>query len=134
MMMCQWKSFALCSKSWGFPVETDEIVDWLRSDFSQSGVPVYTDEEICTFVSKPDESDDDDDDGDYDGDNNDLTTDTCPIYHGAEARMFELCLTWLEHQPEASVHNTTILRELHVLAAKKDFHSAVSLSMDRHRL
>ena len=36
----------------------------------------------------------------------------CPITHGAAANMFDECLEWLEHQPEASLYNVTILREL----------------------
>ena len=43
----------------------------------------------------------------------------CPISNSDAARMFEWCLTWLECQHEATVYNTTVLRELQAMATKK---------------
>ena len=43
----------------------------------------------------------------------------CPVSNSGAAHMLELCLSWLECQPEATVHYTTILRGLHAIAAKK---------------
>ncbi len=31
----------------------------------------------------------------------------CPMTHSEAAHMFEQCLTWLEHQPEANQYNTS---------------------------
>ena len=43
-----------------------------------------------------------------------------PSYvHGAAADMFDKCLQWLEHQPEASLYNVTTLFELRSLAVTK---------------
>ena len=41
------------------------------------------------------------------------------ISHGDAARFFGLCLTWLENQLDATVYNTSVLRELQSLAATK---------------
>ena len=35
------------------------------------------------------------------------------------AHMFEKCLIWLEHQPEANLYNTCMLKELHSMAVRK---------------
>ena len=87
-----------------------------RKRLSDSGVPVLMDDEICDLVSSQgpsqevvdsEESEDDDDSA------------KCPITHSDAARMFEWCLSWLEQQPEATTQNTTLLRELHILASKK---------------
>jgi len=37
---------------------------------------------------------------------------TGPLSNSQAAFMLEQCLTWLEHQPEANVYKTTLLRQL----------------------
>ena len=53
----------------------------------------------------------------------DKVEEMCPITHGAAANIFDECLQWLEHQPEASLYNVTILRELRSLAITKRLQS-----------
>ena len=43
------------------------------------------------------------------------------------AHMCEQCLAWLEHQPEANACNTSVLRQLHTLAACKRIQAAFTL-------
>lgn len=63
------------------------------------------------------EQDSTESDDEESSDNND---DEVPVIsHGDAARFFELCLTWLENQPDATVYNTSVLRELQSLAATK---------------
>ena len=45
------------------------------------------------------------------------------ILDGDAARFFGLCLTWLESQAEATAYNTSVLRKLQSLAAKKKLDS-----------
>ena len=40
-----------------------------------------------------------------DAEQDDLEEDWCPVLNSDAARMFEVCLSWLEHQPEASVQH-----------------------------
>ena len=51
----------------------------------------------------------------------DTTCITCPVSNGEAMKMFEKHLTWLQHQPEASPYNTSVLPSLKELAAKKRF-------------
>ena len=71
----------------------------------------------------------DDSDGDSEEEDN-SSPDVPSVTHSEAARMFEWCLQWLEQQPEANVHNTTVLRELQVLASKKRLGSLKQTKMD----
>ena len=42
-----------------------------------------------------------------------------PVSNSMAAHMFDKCLIWLEHQPEANQYNTYTLRELRALAVHK---------------
>ena len=65
---------------------------------------------VCELVSLSGENEVQSDDDDPEEE------DQCPRVSNSDAiRMFEQCLTWLEQQPEATVYNTTVLRELHSL-------------------
>ncbi len=46
-----------------------------------------------------------------------------PVSHSQAASMFDKCMAWLEHQPEASAYNTSVLRELRTLASEKRLNS-----------
>ena len=56
----------------------------------------------------------------------------CQISNSDAARMFEWGLSWLEHQPEATVYNTSVLRELHALAAKKRMESIKQTKLSKY--
>ena len=45
------KEFKGMFKELGFEMEDREINQWIESEFSDSGVPVLTDNEICDLVS-----------------------------------------------------------------------------------
>ena len=99
-------SFLLLFRELGIQIQADEIEDWLNSDAHDSGVQIFSDDEICEFVSRDDpKADEEEDEEDEE--------EPCPVTNSDAARMFEWGLTWLEHQPEASVYNTSVLRELH---------------------
>ena len=85
-----------------------------------AGSEVLTDTEICDLVSSPQIDSEDD---------SDQEEQPCPVSHSKAAEMLEQCLTWLEHQQEASVYNTSVLRELHSLASEKRFRSMKQTSI-----
>ena len=99
----------------GCDLNQQEVAEWLSSDANDSGVQVYTDSEICDLVTNVNGDEDDTDDEEaQEGQKNE-----CPVSNSEAARYFEQCLIWLEHQPEATPYNTTLLRELQSLASNK---------------
>ena len=105
-------------KEIGFDTDTDTIAEWLSSDAADPGVQLFTDSEICELVSKSDENEV------HSNDDDSEEEDECPRVSNSDAiHMFEQCLTWLEQQPEATIYNTTVLRELHSLATSKRMES-----------
>ena len=102
----------------GYDMDDSGITEWLESDCGLSGNQVFTDSEICDLVSQGDmctlEFEEEEEEG-----HEDIEEEKCLVSHSNAAVMFEQCLSWLEHQPEANVYNTTILRELQSLAALK---------------
>lgn len=105
-------SFQTLFKELGVEIEPDKITEWLNSDANDKGVQIYTDSEICEIVSRSKDSVESTDDESSD-------EEIPVISHGDAARFFGLCLTWLESQPEGTIYNTSVLRELQSLAAKK---------------
>ena len=99
-------------KAVGVEIELDKIMEWLNSDANDKGVQIYTDSEICELVSHSEDSIEYTDDESSD-------EEIPVISDGDAARFFGLCLTWLESQPEATVYNTSFVRELQSLAARK---------------
>ena len=99
----------------GFQLEEDEIYHWLESDLNDPGVQRLSDSEICDLVSEETEPDLDSEDKDE--------PQAAIVSNSEAAFMFEQFLSWLEHQPEANVYNTTCLRQLHALAAEKKVNS-----------
>lgn len=100
----------------GLNIDLGEISDWLSSDLRDTGCETLTDEEICDMVSKPEVEDEDDSE-----DKEEQLV--CPVSHSQAASMFDKCMAWLEHQPEASAYNTSVLRELRTLASEKRLNS-----------
>ena len=111
----------------GYEMESDEINTRLDSDVGDSGVQVYTDAEICEIVSRSSEPPEDEA---YDEEEDE--EEECQISNSDAARMFEWGLSWLEHQPEATVYNTSVLRELHALAAKKRMESIKQTKLGKY--
>ena len=111
-------SFGSLFHELGFNIQADVISEWLDNDANDSGVQIFTDSEICEFVSKSPS------DPQIDSEEENETSEEpskCPVSHSEAARMFkfEQCLSWLEYQPEASAYNTSVLRQLHTLSASK---------------
>lgn len=91
---------------------------------TRSGAQIFTEDEICDFVSRdPAEAEVEEEDDDEE---------PCLVTNSDAARMFESCLSWLEHQPEATVCNTSVLRELHNLAAKKRMDSIKQTKINKY--
>ena len=110
-------------------IEPSDIVSWLDSDTGNCGVQTYTDDEICELVTRSTD-DVEPEDGDRDDEKDD--EEPCPVTNSDAAKMFDRCLAWLEHQPEATVCNTAVLRELHALAAKKRIQSIKQTKLDKY--
>lgn len=100
-------------------IDTNKLSEWLSSDWNDTGCETLTDMEICDLVTGPQIDSEDDSDQEQ----------PCPVSHSEAAEMLEQCLTWLEHQQEASVYNTSVLRELHSLASEKRFNSMKQTSI-----
>ena len=98
-----------------YEVNDEEVYEWLTCDTDDQGVQKLTDSEICQLVS---DSKDDDCDSDESADEA-----VKVISHSEAAYMFEQCLVWLEYQEEKTLFNTTILKQLHALAAEKRMNS-----------
>jgi hypothetical protein len=122
----QVEDFQVLFQELGVEMERGDIVSWLDSDVHYSGVQTYTDNEICELVSRSNDEIKSEDEEDSEED------ESCLVTNSDAARMFERCLTWLEHQPEATVYNTSVLRELHILAAKKRMQSLTQTKLDKY--
>ena len=102
-----------------FSLDQQEVAEWLNSDINDPGVQIYTDSEICDMVTDEKGEIDSEDEEIEEG----LKKEVCPVSNSQAACCFQQCLTWLENQPEATVCNTTLLRELQSLASNKRFES-----------
>lgn len=100
----------------GFEMDKGVISEWLESESSISGVQIYTDEDLCDMVTM--EATAEGEEADSEEEEEEEST-KCPVSNSNAAHYFEQCLIWMEHQPEASVYNTSVLRELRSLAANK---------------
>ena len=92
-----------------------EICTWLNSDSNDPGLQLMTDEEICEHVHVLTDTIEPDEDDRSEGPEQNI----CPVSNSEAAHMFEKCLIWLEHQPEANLYNTCMLKELHSMAVRK---------------
>ena len=99
----------------GFALTPKETAEWLDNDANDTGVQLrYTDSEICDLVMNTN-NDDSDDEMDEESEKKAYA----PVSNNQAAHYSQQCLTWLEHQPEATAYNTTVLRELQSLASNK---------------
>jgi hypothetical protein len=103
----------------GYSMDDDEIESWLDSDAGDPGFQLMTDDEICKFVLTKSGEHEENDVQESEEDAQVI----CPVTNSEAAHMLEKCLLWLEHQPEASVYNTSNLKELHKLAVRKRLQS-----------
>ena len=91
----------------------------MNSDCNDLVFLIMTDEEICeTVISQPCSEEKEEEEKEDGG-----GVRQCPVTHSEAASMFDKCLIWLQHQPEANQYNTSTLRSLHILAAQKCTHS-----------
>ena len=96
----------------GLYIGQGELSDWLSSDLQDTRCETLTDEEICVLVSKSEIEGEDDC-------QNEEEEMVCSVSHSQAGSMFDKCLTWLEHQQEASAHNTSVLGKMCTLASEK---------------
>ena len=125
------ESFATYFEEIGLKLEDEEIEKWLTTDDNDSGIQLYTDDEICEFVSHPNTEAQQEDEDTEDEDTEDEQP-ACLVRHSEAAQMFEKCLGWLENQPEATVYNKTLLRELQELAIKKRMECIVQSKITKY--
>lgn len=111
-------------------IEPSDIVSWLNSNIGNCSVQIYTDYEIRELVTRSTSDDIEPENGD--GDDGEDDEEPCPVSNSDAAKMFDRCLAWLEHQPEATVCNTAVLRELHALAARKRMQSIKHTKLDKY--
>ena len=98
-------------------VNEQDVSSWLNNNELHPGFQLMTDKEICSAATSTSQVDPESDDLDDDGYASD--TAPCSVSHSSAAHMFDKCLEWLEHQPEATVHNVTVVKELRALASRK---------------
>ena len=91
---------------------SEDVLNCINSDINDPGFKVYSDDEICEAVTQEGLRNDEVNEGE----DEDEVEVICPITHGAAADMFDKCLHWLQHQPEASLYNVTTLCKLRSLA------------------
>lgn len=99
----------------GFEIGQEEICEWLQSDFSDSGVQIYSDADICEIVNADMEEADEEEQS------------KCPVSNVDAAFYFQQCIHW---QPEAS---TTVLRQLQSLAANERMDSLQQCTIDNNQ-
>ena len=118
--LCNVFEFQCLFQELGLNIDPNELSEWLSSDWNDTGYETLTDTEICDLATGPQIDSEDD---------SDQEEQQCPVSHSEAAKMLEKCLTWLEHQEEASVYSTSVLRELHSLASENRFNSMKQTSI-----
>ena len=105
--------FTIMLESLGYQVAEADVSEWLYGDVNTPAFQLFTDEEICEEVMREESP--------VVEDEEEIEQIEQEVSHFAIARMFEKCLAWLQHQPEATASNTSVLRELKLLANSKCF-------------
>lgn len=90
-----------------------DITEWFECD--GSGYEHMTEERIVKLVTHEDSETDADDD-DIEVVEKPVV---CPVSNSEAMQAFDVCLTWLRHQEEATAVNTSTLLQLKELAAQK---------------
>ena len=99
-------------------MDETETKDWLESDCHDQGYEHLDDNPIADLVNGSDQVQEVDSD-----DDSETVDEPCSISHRDAANMLNKCLTWLQHQPEATPCNTSVLLSLKDIAAKKRYSS-----------
>ena len=87
----------------GYKLQEENIQEWLDSVL---GYEHLNDDHIVEHVQQLHSTHIDD--SESEGEEN-ITCITCPVSNREAMKMFEKCLTWLQHQPEAFPYNTSVL-------------------------
>ena len=94
-------------------VTSQEISAWFNSD--GPGYEHLNEQGIVELLTADPNEECDEEDGAPEPDH----SVNCPISHMSAMKMFDDCLTWLRHQPEATLANTSTLVALRELASEK---------------
>ena len=105
-------------RSLGQDLDKTKTTDWLESDCHDQGYEHLDDNAIADLVNGSDQVQEVDSD-----DDSETVDEPCPISHRDAADMLNKCLTWLQHQTEATPCNTSVLLSLKDIAAKKRYSS-----------
>ena len=116
-------------QSMGHTLTEDEVTQWLNNDENDPGYQHLHDDEIVAQVLRGDDDTDTSGDVEEIDDDEDEPDVGCPITHAQAMKMFENCITWLQHQPEASAYSTSVLIQLKDMAAKKRLSSLKQTSI-----
>ena len=101
----------------GFELAQSEVQEWLNVDANDQGYQHLDDQGIVSHVLNSQEQAVS---PETDSETEDLEAlPACSVKHKEAMEMFDKCLSWLQHQPEASSYNTSVLLSLRELAAKK---------------
>ncbi len=100
--------------------DQQQLDSWLNSDCNDPGFGTFTDAEIWDMVTADDITDEVVEEEEEE---------KCPVTHSEAAHMFEQCLTWLEHQPEANQYSTSTIKSLQLLASQKRTKSMKQLKL-----
>lgn len=109
----------------GHDLDETEITEWLESDFHDQGCEHLDDDAIVDlFIGTCS-----DEVQEVDSDDNETVDEPCPVSHRDAAVMLNKCLTWLQHQPEATPCNLSVLLSLKGIAAKKRYSSMKQITI-----
>ena len=101
----------------GFELAQSEVQEWLKVDANDQGYQHLNDQSILSHVLNSQEQAVS---PETDSETEDLESlPPCSVKHKVAMEMFDKCLSWLQHQLEASSYNTSVLLSLQELAAKK---------------
>ena len=105
----------------GQDLTEQDIRDWLWADRDDLGYEHLDDDGLVNHVAGSSNDEVDGDDESDDGDPSEISTTEPAISHRDAVEMFDKCITWLQCQPEAMPHHTSVLLSLKEIAANKQF-------------
>ena len=104
----------------GCELEGSEVQEWLESYYLE--YEHLSDNQIIEHVEQLHMVENDENTEQEEDDYTDCQI-ICPVSNGEAMIMFDKCLIWLRHQPEASPYNTSGLSTLKELDTKKEIFS-----------
>ena len=105
----------------GHDLTEQDIRDWLWADSDDLGYEHLDDDSLVNHVAGSSNDEVDGDNESDDGDPSEISTTEPAISHMDAMEMFDKCLCWLQCQPEATPHHTSVLLSLKEVAANKRF-------------